>query len=47
MIDGYDHPSPVVLLRLVADRVRGKAPGEELTPLYLRRPDVHVAAPKQ
>ena len=33
------HPSGPALVRLAADRVRGGAPSEPLTPLYLRRPD--------
>jgi tRNA threonylcarbamoyl adenosine modification protein YeaZ len=32
-------PPGVALVSLAAERVRGKAPGEPLTPLYLRRPD--------
>ncbi len=33
------HPPAAALAVLAADRVRAKAPGESLTPLYLRRPD--------
>jgi tRNA threonylcarbamoyl adenosine modification protein YeaZ len=33
------YPLPEALADLAADRVRGGAPGEPLTPLYLRRPD--------
>jgi tRNA threonylcarbamoyl adenosine modification protein YeaZ len=33
------YPSPEALADLAADRVRSRAPGESLTPLYLRRPD--------
>ena len=33
------HPSPHVLVLRAADRIRGAAPSEPLTPLYLRRPD--------
>jgi tRNA threonylcarbamoyladenosine biosynthesis protein TsaB len=33
------YPPSVALAGLAADRVRGRAPGEVLTPLYLRRPD--------
>jgi tRNA threonylcarbamoyl adenosine modification protein YeaZ len=33
------YPPAAALAALAADRVRGKAPGERLTPLYLRRPD--------
>jgi tRNA threonylcarbamoyl adenosine modification protein YeaZ len=36
---GVDYPDPDALVRLAADRVRERAPGEALTPLYLRRPD--------
>lgn len=36
---GPRYPSALALAELAADRVRGKAPGETLTPLYLRRPD--------
>lgn len=38
------YPPPIGLAELAADRVRGRAEGEVLTPLYLRRPD--VAAPR-
>jgi tRNA threonylcarbamoyl adenosine modification protein YeaZ len=38
-VDGPRYPSALALAELAADRVRGKAPGETLTPLYLRRPD--------
>jgi tRNA threonylcarbamoyl adenosine modification protein YeaZ len=34
-----DHPDPVALAAAAADRVRGGAPADPLTPLYLRRPD--------
>jgi tRNA threonylcarbamoyladenosine biosynthesis protein TsaB len=34
------YPSARSLAALAADRIRTKAPGEVLTPLYLRRPDV-------
>lgn len=33
------YPSARALAELAAERVRGRAPGEPLTPLYLRRPD--------
>ncbi|HET6211583.1 MAG TPA: tRNA (adenosine(37)-N6)-threonylcarbamoyltransferase complex dimerization subunit type 1 TsaB [Micromonosporaceae bacterium] len=33
------YPSAVALAGLAADRVRDGAPGERLTPVYLRRPD--------
>ncbi|MEV4514694.1 tRNA (adenosine(37)-N6)-threonylcarbamoyltransferase complex dimerization subunit type 1 TsaB [Dactylosporangium sp. NPDC049525] len=33
------YPSARALAALAADRIRAKAPGETLTPLYLRRPD--------
>ena len=36
------HPCPRELVRHAADRVRAGAPGEPLTPLYLRRPDAVV-----
>lgn len=42
MLDA-DYPEPRALVRAAADRVRGRAPSEALTPLYLRRPD--AAAP--
>ncbi|TYC03984.1 tRNA (adenosine(37)-N6)-threonylcarbamoyltransferase complex dimerization subunit type 1 TsaB [Micromonospora sp. WP24] len=32
-------PDPLELARLAAERIRAGAPGERLTPLYLRRPD--------
>jgi tRNA threonylcarbamoyl adenosine modification protein YeaZ len=34
-----DYPSALELARVAADRVRDRAPGDSLTPLYLRRPD--------
>ncbi|HST47544.1 tRNA (adenosine(37)-N6)-threonylcarbamoyltransferase complex dimerization subunit type 1 TsaB [Jatrophihabitans sp.] len=34
-----DYPTPAGLAACAADRVRGRAPGEVLVPLYLRRPD--------
>ncbi|NUT34456.1 MAG: tRNA (adenosine(37)-N6)-threonylcarbamoyltransferase complex dimerization subunit type 1 TsaB [Hamadaea sp.] len=41
-------PPAVELARLAADRIRAGAPGERLTPLYLRRPDaVEPGAPKR
>lgn len=41
------YPVPSALARLAADRVRSGAPGEPLTPRYLRRPDAAVpGAPK-
>ena len=33
------YPPPLALAGLAAERIRGRAPGEVLTPLYLRRPD--------
>ncbi|MFI7540259.1 tRNA (adenosine(37)-N6)-threonylcarbamoyltransferase complex dimerization subunit type 1 TsaB [Actinoplanes sp. NPDC049599] len=40
-------PSGEALIALAAAQVRGRAPGEQLTPLYLRRPDaVEPAARK-
>jgi tRNA threonylcarbamoyl adenosine modification protein YeaZ len=42
------HPEPAHLVALAADRIRGGAVCEPLTPLYLRRPDAVVpGAPKQ
>lgn len=41
------HPEPVPLASLAAERIRGGARTEPLTPLYLRRPDAVVpGAPK-
>jgi tRNA threonylcarbamoyl adenosine modification protein YeaZ len=41
------YPASVALAALAADRVRNRAPGEVLTPLYLRRPDaVEPGQPK-
>jgi tRNA threonylcarbamoyl adenosine modification protein YeaZ len=37
-------PPGVALVSLAAERVRGKAPGESLTPIYLRRPDAVESA---
>ena len=43
----HRYPDPVALVQLAADRIRAHAPGEPLTPLYLRRPDAVVpGAPK-
>jgi tRNA threonylcarbamoyl adenosine modification protein YeaZ len=39
------YPQPAALAALAADRVRAGAPSEQLTPLYLRRPD--AVAPGQ
>jgi tRNA threonylcarbamoyl adenosine modification protein YeaZ len=36
------YPPAAALAALAADRVRGSAPAEPLTPLYLRRPDAAV-----
>ncbi|WP_433210877.1 tRNA (adenosine(37)-N6)-threonylcarbamoyltransferase complex dimerization subunit type 1 TsaB [Dactylosporangium sp. CS-047395] len=38
-VEGPRYPGALALATLAADRVRSKAPGETLTPLYLRRPD--------
>ncbi|NMO56467.1 tRNA (adenosine(37)-N6)-threonylcarbamoyltransferase complex dimerization subunit type 1 TsaB [Actinoplanes sp. TBRC 11911] len=41
------YPPPAALVALAADRIRAGEPGEQLTPLYLRRPDaVEPAARK-
>ncbi|MFJ8580207.1 tRNA (adenosine(37)-N6)-threonylcarbamoyltransferase complex dimerization subunit type 1 TsaB [Micromonospora sp. NPDC093277] len=37
------YPDPMALARLAAERIRAGAPGEPLTPLYLRRPDAVAA----
>ncbi|MCI4062690.1 tRNA (adenosine(37)-N6)-threonylcarbamoyltransferase complex dimerization subunit type 1 TsaB [Micromonospora sp. R77] len=37
------YPDPTVLAVLAAERIRAGAPGEPLTPLYLRRPDAVAA----
>jgi tRNA threonylcarbamoyl adenosine modification protein YeaZ len=42
-----DYPDPLALVRAAADRISSRAPGEILTPLYLRRPDaVEPGRPK-
>jgi len=38
-VSGPLHPNVLALVRAAADRVLAGAPGEPLTPLYLRRPD--------
>ena len=38
-VEGPSYPSALAMAELAADRVRAKAPGETLIPLYLRRPD--------
>jgi len=43
VLAGLDHPPPYALAELAADRVRAGAPGDPLTPLYLRRPDAVAA----
>lgn len=43
--DAPTYPDPAVLARLAGDRVRAHAPGEPLTPRYLRRPDAAAARP--
>jgi len=39
VLDEPRYPSAVALAERAADRIRGAAPSEVLTPLYLRRPD--------
>jgi tRNA threonylcarbamoyl adenosine modification protein YeaZ len=39
VLDEPRYPPPVALAMLAAERLRSGAPGEVLTPLYLRRPD--------
>jgi tRNA threonylcarbamoyl adenosine modification protein YeaZ len=39
------YPPPLALAELAADRVRGRAESEVLTPLYLRRPDAAEPRP--
>jgi tRNA threonylcarbamoyl adenosine modification protein YeaZ len=41
------YPEPAAFVRLAADRVAAKAPGERLTPLYLRRPDAVASAARK
>ncbi len=42
-----DYPDLAALVRVADERVRSRAPGDALTPLYLRRPDAVVpASPK-
>ncbi|WP_203700078.1 tRNA (adenosine(37)-N6)-threonylcarbamoyltransferase complex dimerization subunit type 1 TsaB [Asanoa iriomotensis] len=43
VLDEPRYPMVDAFVRLAADRVRGNAPGEPLTPLYLRRPDAVAA----
>jgi tRNA threonylcarbamoyl adenosine modification protein YeaZ len=38
------YPPGVALISLAAERIRGRAPGDRLTPLYLRRPDAVESA---
>jgi tRNA threonylcarbamoyl adenosine modification protein YeaZ len=37
-----DYPDLAALVRVAATRIRSRAPGDALTPLYLRRPDAVV-----
>ncbi|MEU6078640.1 tRNA (adenosine(37)-N6)-threonylcarbamoyltransferase complex dimerization subunit type 1 TsaB [Micromonospora sp. NPDC047074] len=41
------YPDPGVLAALAAERIRAGAPGEVLTPLYLRRPDAVAATARK
>ena len=41
------YPEPSAFAALAAERVAGKAPGERLTPLYLRRPDAVASAARK
>ncbi|BCL13959.1 tRNA (adenosine(37)-N6)-threonylcarbamoyltransferase complex dimerization subunit type 1 TsaB [Micromonospora sagamiensis] len=41
------YPSAVALAGLAAERIRAAAPGERLTPLYLRRPDAVAATARK
>ncbi|WP_425561571.1 tRNA threonylcarbamoyladenosine biosynthesis protein TsaB, partial [Micromonospora olivasterospora] len=41
------YPDPTALAALAAERVRAGAPGDPLTPLYLRRPDAVVATARK
>ena len=41
------YPPAYALAELAAERVRAEAPGERLTPLYLRRPDAVAAAARK
>jgi tRNA threonylcarbamoyl adenosine modification protein YeaZ len=44
--DDLWYPAPLALAEIAADRVRSGAPGETLTPLYLRRPDAAEPVPR-
>jgi len=46
LLDG-DFPTVTGLARYAADRVLSRAPGEPLTPLYLRRPDAVAPAERK
>lgn len=41
------HPPAYALAELAAERIRARAPGEPLTPLYLRRPDAVAATTRK
>ncbi|WDZ85286.1 tRNA (adenosine(37)-N6)-threonylcarbamoyltransferase complex dimerization subunit type 1 TsaB [Micromonospora cathayae] len=41
------YPSALALATLAAERIRAAAPGERLTPLYLRRPDAVAATARK
>jgi tRNA threonylcarbamoyl adenosine modification protein YeaZ len=47
VVDEPRYPPADALAALAADRVRGGAPSEPLTPLYLRRPDATPAAERK
>ncbi len=42
-----DYPQPHELVARAADRIAASAPGEPLTPLYLRRPDAVAPGPSK
>jgi tRNA threonylcarbamoyl adenosine modification protein YeaZ len=44
-VEGHDYPDAAVLAQLVSRKVSAAGPGDELTPLYLRRPDATPPGP--
>jgi tRNA threonylcarbamoyl adenosine modification protein YeaZ len=47
VLDEPRYPSPEGFAALARDRILAKAPGERLTPLYLRRPDAVASATRK
>jgi tRNA threonylcarbamoyl adenosine modification protein YeaZ len=42
LLERHPHPTALGIVGLVTDKIRSGAAGDELTPMYLRRPDAQV-----